>query len=80
MSHLSSHTRQIAKLSDMREELMSCLQSAVDSACSYRESFTRHAYLWEDDRQVFLQQFLLYDRVLTTEEIEAAGKIIGLLI
>ena len=63
----------------MRKELMSCVKLAVGSACSYRESFVCHAYLWEDDRQVFLQQFLLYGHVLTTEEIEAAGEIAGLL-
>lgn len=40
----------------------------------YRNSFENYAYLWVDDRQEFLRQFLLYGHVLTAEEIEAAGE------
>ena len=40
----------------------------------YRNSFENYAYLWVDDRQDFLRQFLLYGHVLTPEEIEAAGE------
>ena len=40
----------------------------------YRNSFENYAYLWVDDRQEFLRQFLLYGHVLTPEEIEAAGE------
>ena len=31
----------------------------------------RYAYLWVDDRKEFMRQFLLYNHVLTAEEIEA---------
>ena len=41
--------------------------------CEYRDSYNSYAYLWVDDRQEFLQQFLLYGHMLTQEEIEAAG-------
>ena len=40
----------------------------------YQNSFENYAYLWVDDRQEFLRQFLLYGHVLTAEEIEAAGE------
>ena len=40
----------------------------------YRNSFENYAYLWVDDRQEFLRQFLLYGHVLTPEEIETAGE------
>ena len=32
-----------------------------------------YSYLWVDDRQEFLRQFLQYGHVLTAEEIEGAG-------
>jgi len=34
-------------------------------------SLRRYAYLWVDDRKEFMRQFLLYNHVLTAEEIEA---------
>ena len=34
-------------------------------------SFDNYAYLWVDDRNEFMKQFLTYGHVLTTEEIEA---------
>jgi dynein heavy chain len=37
----------------------------------FRYSFNKYAYLWVDDRQEFMRQFLLYGHVLTAEEIEA---------
>lgn len=37
----------------------------------HRNSFDNYSYLWVDDRQEFMRQFLLYNHVLTTEEIEA---------
>lgn len=45
----------------------------ISQALDYRNSFEGYSYLWVDDRQEFLDQFLLYGHVLTTEEIEAAG-------
>lgn len=43
-------------------------------AVGYRNSFESYSYLWVDDRQEFLDQFLLYGHVLTADEIEAAGE------
>ena len=59
------------QLSEMREELMSRIQNIMTKACEYRNSFDNYAYLWVDDRNEFMRQFLLYNHVLTTEEIEA---------
>ena len=64
----------IAELSDIREEILSRVSSAVAQAIKYRDSYNTYAYLWVDDRQVFLEQFLLYGHVLTQEEIEQAGE------
>ena len=65
---------QIVELSDMREEILSRVSAAIVEVCEYRDSYNSYSYLWVDDRQEFLQQFLLYGHMLTQEEIEAAGK------
>lgn len=39
-------------------------------AHDYVGSFENYSYLWLDDRQMFLQQFLLYGRQLDPEECE----------
>jgi hypothetical protein len=36
----------------------------------YSKGFQHHSYLWLDDRQVFLKQFLMYSRQLTPEEMD----------
>ena len=58
-------------LSDMRQELMDRVNTIMNKAQEYRNSFDNYAYLWVDDRKEFMRQFLLYNHVLTTEEIEA---------
>ena len=55
----------------MRQELMDRVQNVMNKAIEYRNSFDNYAYLWVDDRAEFMRQFLLYNHVLTTEEIEA---------
>ncbi len=57
----------------MREEIITRVSSVVTQAAKYRDSYSTYSYLWVDDRQVFLGQFLLYSHVLTQEEIEQAG-------
>ena len=64
---------QIDDLSEMREEVLTRVNSVVSQAAKYRDSYNSYSYLWVDDRQVFLGQFLLYGHVLTQEEIEQAG-------
>ena len=59
------------ELSDMRQDLMDRVQNIMNKANEYKNSFDSHAYLWVDDRTEFMRQFLLYNHVLTPEEIEA---------
>ena len=54
-----------------RQELMDRMQNIMNKSMEYRNSFDNYAYLWVDDRNEFMRQFLLYNHVLTTEEIEA---------
>ncbi|GAB1599188.1 dynein beta chain, ciliary [Argonauta hians] len=59
------------ELNEKRNELMDRVQNVMNKSCEYRNSFDTYAYLWVDDRNEFMRQFLLYNHVLTTEEIEA---------
>jgi dynein heavy chain, axonemal len=58
-------------LSDMRSDLMDRVNSIMTKANEFKDSFNKYAYLWVDDRKEFMRQFLLYNHVLTQEEIEA---------
>ena len=49
----------------------SLISAIMNKACDYRNSFDTYYYLWVDDRSEFMRQFLLYNHVLTAEEIEA---------
>ena len=59
------------ELSRMRSELMDHAQNIMNRAAEYAASFDLYSYLWVDDRSEFMRQFLLYNHVLTSEEIEA---------
>ncbi|XP_077967769.1 dynein beta chain, ciliary-like [Styela clava] len=71
MEHYQADMDDMADLSDMRNEMMERCQMVMDKACEYRNGFDNYAYLWVDDRNEFMKQFLTYGHVLTTEEIEA---------
>ena len=70
-AHYQPDLEDMEELSEMRQELMDRVQNIMNKACEYRNSFDNYAYLWVDDRTEFMRQFLLYNHVLTTEEIEA---------
>lgn len=56
---------QIAELSDLRDEILTRVGTAVDQAMKHKDSFESYAHLWTDDRQEFLTQFLVYGHVPT---------------
>jgi dynein heavy chain len=58
-------------ISEMRTDLMERVNSIMAKANEFKDSFNKYAYLWVDDRKEFMRQFLLYNHVLTQEEIEA---------
>ena len=58
-------------LSEMRNELMDRVNTIMTKATDYRNSFDIYSYLWVDDRNEFMRQFLIYNHVLTADEIEA---------
>ena len=69
--HYQPDLEETEELSEMRQELMDRVQNVMNQACDYRNSREQYAYLWVDDRKEFMRQFLLYNHVLTQEEIEA---------
>ena len=54
---------QLAELSDLRDEILSRVSSAVNQATVHRDSFSSYAHLWTDNRQEFLTQFLVYGHI-----------------
>jgi dynein heavy chain len=77
---LASHTNQgnyqdalehMQDLADSRTEFTDRVNAVITKANEFRAMFNKYAYLWVDDRQEFMRQFLLYGHVLTQEEIEA---------
>ncbi|XP_066917361.1 dynein beta chain, ciliary-like [Clytia hemisphaerica] len=61
---------EVEELTEMRQEILDRVSSVMNKAAEYKNSFNVYEYLWVDDRQEFMQQFLLYGHVLTPEEIE----------
>jgi len=50
---------------------MDRVNTIMTKANEYKDSFSKYSYLWVDDRKEFMKQFLIYNHVLTPEEIEA---------
>ncbi|XP_058960986.2 dynein beta chain, ciliary-like [Pocillopora verrucosa] len=69
--HYQNDVEDMLDLSEMRQDLMDRVTGIMNKANEYRSSFDAFAYLWLDDRNEFMRQFLLYNHVLTAEEIEA---------
>jgi len=62
------------ELSAMRAELMDHVTLVMNNAADYEATFDAYSYLWTDDRHEFMRQFLIYNHVLTAEEIEDFGE------
>lgn len=52
------------------QEILCRAQYAMEAAIDYIKKFDDYSYLWLDDRQEVLRQFLLYGRQLTPEELD----------
>ena len=61
---------EMEELSENKHELMDRVSTIMNKANEYRNSFSAYEYLWVDDRQEFMRQFLMYNHVLTHEELE----------
>lgn len=57
-------------IKEMCQEVLSRVGLCLDVAVDYTKTFEEYSYLWLEDRQEYLQQFLLYGRQLSLEEAE----------
>ncbi|GFR90124.1 dynein heavy chain 17, axonemal, partial [Elysia marginata] len=62
------------ELIEMRHALTEAVESATSEVVQYRETLNTYSGLWVEDRQEFMQLFLLYNHKPTTEEISLAGE------
>ncbi|XP_040845777.1 dynein heavy chain 17, axonemal isoform X2 [Ochotona curzoniae] len=60
----------ITDLIEMREELSTLVINAMKEAEEYQESIERFSYLWTDDPQEFMRNFLFFGHVPTQEELD----------
>ncbi|XP_015596133.2 dynein beta chain, ciliary [Cephus cinctus] len=54
----------------MKSEILSSVSTAVEEATDFCGVFEGYAYLWLEDREIIMQQFLEYSRQLNLEEME----------
>ena len=59
----------MAELTEIKQEFLERVKSIANKANEYKDSFDQHSYLWLDDRKESMRQFLLYNHVLTQEEV-----------
>lgn len=67
---LQSDLEDITDLIEMREELSSLVIGAMKVAEEYQDSFERYSYLWVDDLQEFMKNFLIFGHAPTPEELD----------
>ncbi|XP_040604010.1 dynein heavy chain 17, axonemal [Mesocricetus auratus] len=60
----------ITDLIEMREEVSSLVIGAMKVAEEYQDSFERYSYLWVDDLQEFMKNFLIFGHAPTPEELD----------
>lgn len=61
-------------LIEMREEMSNLVIGAMKEAEEYQDSFERYAYLWTDDPQEFMKNFLIYGRAVTPEDLDTQAE------
>lgn len=54
----------------MKVEIMDGVKTVMEEAADFAGGFEAYSYLWLDDRQSYLSQFLTYGRQLTMEEYD----------
>lgn len=55
---------------EMKSEILTSVARVVQEAADYCHGFERYAYLWLEDRHLFMEMFLEYSRMLEQDEIE----------
>ncbi|XP_071446269.1 dynein beta chain, ciliary-like [Hetaerina americana] len=55
---------------EIRVDILTRTSEVIREVVKFSTTFDNYAYLWFDDRQIFLQQFLVYGRQLTPDELD----------
>lgn len=58
-----------AELSIQNEDICSKVVAGMEMAQTFEKEFDEYYILWEEDRQEFLRQFLIYGRLLSFDEV-----------
>uniref|UniRef100_A0A9L0S2Z6 Dynein axonemal heavy chain 17 n=1 Tax=Equus caballus TaxID=9796 RepID=A0A9L0S2Z6_HORSE len=64
----------VTDLIEMREEVSNLVITAMKAAEEYQDSFERYSYLWTDDPQEFMKNFLIYGRAVTPEDLDGRAE------
>lgn len=59
----------MADLNEMREELSSMVVSTLKEAEEYEDSFEKYSYLWVDDLQESMRNFLIHGHAVSPEDL-----------
>ncbi|KAI4566906.1 hypothetical protein MJG53_015583 [Ovis ammon polii x Ovis aries] len=68
--HYKTDLEDMTDLIEMREEISNLVISAMKEAEEYQDSFERYSYLWTDDPQEFMKNFLTYGCAISREELD----------
>lgn len=55
---------------EMKADILSNIDHVIKESTIFCDSFENYSYLWLEDRNDFLKQFLTYGRPLTQEELD----------
>ena len=70
-ARLQTDLEDMTDLIEMREEISNLVISAMKEAEEYQDSFERYSYLWTDDPQEFMRNFLTYGRAISREDLDS---------
>ena len=56
-------------LIELKQEFLERVKSIATKANEYKDSLDHYSFLWLDDRKESMRQFLLYNHVLTQDEV-----------
>ena len=70
-ARLQTDLEDMTDLIEMREEISNLVISAMKEAEEYQDSFERYSYLWTDDPQEFMKNFLTYGRAISREDLDS---------
>ncbi|CAG9135931.1 unnamed protein product [Plutella xylostella] len=60
-------------INDMKEDILNGIDRVIEDANDFCKTFENYAYLWLEERDVIMEMFLTYGRILTPDEIDKIG-------